>query len=278
MMNKDKLKSIVSKKAKGDSGRSLQLYQMFFFERILERLSVSSYSKHIILKGGLLLASIIGSDERTTKDMDAVIKGIPLEKEFIENLVREILQIDLNDGITFVVTSVDEIREIDEYGGFRIMILSIMDNMKTYIAIELSTGDVITPKEIKYQYNCIFEKKKIPVLAYTIETFLAEKFHTIVTRGSFNTRMKDFYDIYVLLEFNRKAIDFSNISLAIRNTFKRRGSMIDVEQINVDLKEMEQDENMLSLWKNYQATATYAKGIEYTSLYKPIYAIMKILE
>ena len=278
MINKDKLKSLVSKKANSDSYTSLQLYQMFFFERILERISVSKYSKHIILKGGLLLSSIIGSDERTTKDMDAVVKGIPLEKEFAKSMVKEILEIDLKDGVSFEMTTVDDIRENDEYGGFRIMVLSTLESMKTYIAIEISTGDVITPKEMKYQYNCIFENKRIPMLAYTIETVLAEKFHTLVTRGIFNTRMKDFYDIYALMENSRNALNFLNIAPAIRNTFERRRSIVNIEDIKVDLKEMEQSENMAKRWSDYQSSATYAKGIEYVSVYKSIYEIVRMLE
>ena len=278
MMNKDKLKSLVSKRAKSDSSKSLQLYQMFFFERILRRLSVSEYANHIILKGGLLLASIIGFDERTTKDMDAVIKGIPLEKEFVENMINEILTMDLGDGISFLITSIEDIRNDDEYGGFRIMIEATLDDMRLYLAIELSAGDVITPREIKYRYNCIFEEGAIPILAYTIETSLAEKFHALVVRGTLNTRMKDFYDIYILINSSKEVIDFTNLAPAIRNTFKNRETKIDLELIKIDLGEMQQSSRMSRLWSNYQKTATYAQDIEYVDLFKAIYRIVELLE
>ena len=160
-MNKDKLKSIISKKANGNNNLSAQLYQMYFFEHILDRLSKSQYKNNIILKGGLLLSSIIGDDERTTKDMDATLKSLPLERENVIQIVNDILNIDLDDGITFKIEDVKDIREESEYGGFKINILAMMLTLKVYLAIELTTGDKITPREIEYNYNCIFENKKI---------------------------------------------------------------------------------------------------------------------
>ena len=175
-MNSDKLKNIIYKKAHGNSDISQKFYQLFYFERILERISISNYRGQIILKGGLLLTSVIGDDERTTKDMDATLKGIPLTKNDVEKVFNEILNIDVDDGISFQIISIKDIRLDDEYGGFRLNILSKLGNNKTYVTIELTTGDVITPREMKYNYNCIFEDKKIPIMSYTLETILAEKF------------------------------------------------------------------------------------------------------
>ena len=170
---------------------------MFYFERLLERISQSKYKNYIILKGGLVLTSIIGCDERTTKDMDATIKGISLNKKTILKMFNEIINLDLNDGVTFELIGIKDIRLEDKYGGFKLNILSKLGNNKTYITVELTTGDEITPREIKFSYNSIFENKKIFIMAYNIETILAEKSHTIVSRGVLNTRMKDFYDIYI---------------------------------------------------------------------------------
>ncbi len=170
---------------------------MFYFERLLERISQSKYKNYIILKGGLVLTSIIGCDERTTKDMDATIKGISLNKKTILKMFNEIINLDLNDGVTFELIGIKDIRLEDKYGGFKLNILSKLGNNKTYITVELTTGDEITPREIKFSYNSIFENKKIFIMAYNIETILAEKSHTIVSRGVLNIRMKDFYDIYV---------------------------------------------------------------------------------
>ena len=276
-MNKDKLKSIIAKKAKGNNNLSAQLYQMYFFEHILERLSKSKYKNNIILKGGLLLSSIIGNDERTTKDMDATLKSLPLEKENIMQIVNDILSIDIDDEITFKIENVKDIREEDEYGGFKINVLATMDNLKVYLAIEISTGDKITPREIEYNYNCIFENKKIPILAYTLETIIAEKYETIIARGIFNTRMKDFYDIYVLINNNKEKIDFKNLILAIRNTFSNRKTELNIQDIKEQLNSMKTSKQLIKLWQNYQITALYSRNITFDSLFDSLEYITNIL-
>lgn len=276
-MNKDKLRSIISKKSKGDNTLSGQLYQMFFFERILERLSISRYKHNIILKGGLLLSSIIGDDERTTKDMDATLKSMPLEKENIQSIFEEILSIQLDDDAVFEILDIKDIREEDEYGGFKINIMAMMDKLRIHLAIEITTGDIITPREIDYNYNSIFEDKKIPILAYTIETVLSEKYHTIVTRGLLNTRMKDFYDIYILISKSKDIINIENLQNAIVNTFKYRNTEIDILEIQETISDIKKDKKMNRLWKNYQKNAIYAKDIEFENLFKPLDYITSIL-
>ena len=276
-MNKDKLKNIVAKKAKGDSKISAQLYQMYFFEHILERLCKSKYKHNIILKGGLLLSSVIGDDERTTKDMDATLKSLPLEKDSVRKIVAEILDIKVDDGIKFKIESVKDIREESVYGGFKINILAILDNLKAYLAIELTTGDKITPREIKYIYNSHFEDKKIPIFAYTLETLIAEKYQTIIDRDIYNTRMKDFYDIYVLINDNKEKINFKNLALAIRNTFKHRKTELNIENIKRQLDNMKSSEQLIKLWKNYQVTAPYSNKISFDILFDALYFITNIL-
>lgn len=276
-MNKDKLINIISKKAKGDSILSGQLYQMFFFERILERLSKSDYKHNIILKGGLLLSSIIGDSERTTKDMDATLKSISLEKENIHNIFEEILNIRLDDDVSFEILDIKDIREEDEYGGFKVNVMATMGNLKIHLAVEITTGDKITPREIDYNYNSIFENKKIPILAYTTETVIAEKYHTIVTRGLLNTRMKDFYDIYILISKNKNIINIENLKNAIINTFKHRKTEIDILEIQETITEISKDKKMENLWKNYQKNAIYAKEIKFEELFESINFITSIL-
>lgn len=274
-MNSDKLKHMISKKSNGNQIVTLNLFQMFYFERLLERISKSKYSGQIILKGGLLLSSIIGSDERTTKDMDTTLKGIPLTKEMIEKIFIEILNIDLNDGVSFEIISIKDIRFEDEYGGFRINILSKLDNNKTYITVELTTGDVITPKEVKYSYNCIFENKKIPIMAYPIETVLAEKFQTIISRGILNTRLKDFFDIHVLM--NTK-INNKTLIKAIINTFNKRNTLFDINEFYIIINELEESKEMNKLWIEYQNKNRYAEDIKYIDTIKSIEKIIKLLE
>lgn len=277
-MNKDKLRSIIKKKANGDNNVSAQLYQMFFFERILDRISHSKYKNNIILKGGLLLSSIIGENERTTKDMDATLKSLPLENEKIYSIINEILNINLDDDVEFEILDIKDIREEDEYGGVKIDILSRMSTIKIHLAIELTVGDKITPREITYNYNCIFEDKKIPILAYTIETVIAEKYHCIVTRGIVNTRMKDFYDIHILIDNNREKIDLNNLTLAIKNTFKKRETEINIEEIKETVEAIKINEKFNSLWLNYQKNAPYSKKINYEDLFNSLDYITELLE
>lgn len=275
-MNKDTLKNIISKKANGNNNLSSQLYQMYFFEHILDRLSKSKYRHNIILKGGLLLSSIVGNDERTTKDMDATLKSIPLEKEKIRNIIEEILHTKVNDSITYKIINIKDIRQENEYGGFKINILATMSTLKVYLAIELTTGDKITPREIKYNYNCIFENKTIPILAYTIETIIAEKYQTIIDRNIYNTRMKDFYDIYILIKDNKEKIDFNNLIIAIKNTFKNRNTELNISKIEEQLENMKANEQLMKLWKNYQKTAPYSNNILFEDLFKPLEYINNI--
>ena len=277
-MNSDKLKSIISKKAHGNSDISQRFYQLFYFERILKRISISNYKGQIILKGGLLLTSIIGDDERTTKDMDATLKGIPLTKNDIEQVFNEILNIDLDDDVTFKIISIKDIRLEDEYGGFRLNILSRLNNNKTYITLELTTGDVITPKEMKYNYNSIFENKKIPIMSYTLETVLAEKFHAIVTRGLLNTRLKDFYDIYILINTKMNELRENNLIKAIKNTFERRKININIEQFKEVIKDISYDNNMNHLWNEYITKNPYAKNVKFEDTILAINKIINIIE
>lgn len=276
-MNKAKLRSIILKKAKGDSTLSGQLYQMFFFERILERLSKSQYKHNIILKGGLLLSSIIGDDERTTKDMNATLKSMPLEKENIHSIFKEILSIDLKDDVSFEILDIKDIREEDEYGGFKVNIMATMDNLKIHLAVEITTGDKITPREINYNYNSIFENKKIPILAYTTETIIAEKYHTVVARGLLNTRMKDFYDIYILVSRNKDIINIDNLKISIKNTFEHRKTEIDILEIQEIITDISKDKKMKNLWKNYQKNAIYVKEIKFEELFNSLKFITSIL-
>lgn len=277
-MNSDKLKNIISKRWHGNSDISQKYYQLFYFERILERISISKYRGQIILKGGLLLTSIIGVDERTTKDMDATLKGIPLTKNDVEKVFNEILRIDIDDGTSFQIISIKDIRLEDEYGGFRLNILSKLGNNKTYIAVELTTGDLITPKEMQYNYNCIFEDKTIPIMSYTLETVLAEKFQTIITRGLLNTRLKDFYDVYVLINTKINDLDRSNLIKAIKNIFKRRETKFDLEQFNELINDLSDDNNMNNLWSVYVLKNPYAKNVKFEDTINALKKIVEILE
>lgn len=276
-MNKDKLKSLISKKANGNNILSTQLYQMFFFEHLLMRIERSKYKHNIILKGGLLLSSIIGENLRTTKDMDTTLKGIELEENKMEFIFSKILNINVDDNIIFEIVGIKDIRVEDEYGGFQLNILGRLDNIKTHILVEITTGDVITPKEIKYKYNCIFEDKTIDIMAYTIETVIAEKFQTIINRSILNTRGKDFYDLYVLLNNHKNQINNAIMIDAIKKTFKRRETEFDVIKFREILEDIKNDSNLNSVWKRYKNTMIYAKDIDFNEIMESVEEIIDMI-
>lgn len=277
-MNSDKLKSIISKKTNGNSDNSLKLFQMFYFERLLERISKSKYKSKIILKGGLLLSSLIGNDERTTKDMDTTLKGISLTEKMVEKIFSEIISIKLDDGVSFKIVSIKDIRTEDEYGGFRINLLSKLDKNQTFITVELTTGDVITPREINYNYKCIFEEKSISIMAYTFETVIAEKFQTIISRGVLNTRLKDFYDLYVLMNIKSNKINIDVLKTAINKTFHNRKTAIDIDKFYNIVDDIKESDELAKLWLAYQNKNSYANNVDFHKTIEAIEAIIKILE
>ena len=210
--------------------------------------------------------------------MDATLKGIPLNKQKVEEVFNDIFSVEVEDGVLFELVSIKDIRLEDNYGGYRLNILSKLDNNKTYITIDLTTGDEITPREMKYSYNSIFENKKIPIMAYTIETILAEKFQTIITRGILNTRLKDFYDLYVLLNLKMNDINNKTLVLAITNTFKKRKTLLDINEFNMIIDDLQNDKSIKRQWLEYQTKNNYAKEINYEDTINSLKMIIKILE
>lgn len=210
--------------------------------------------------------------------MDATVKGIPLSENTIKETFKEIFNIDLDDGVTFELISIKDIRLEDKYGGFRLNILSKLGNNKTYITVELTTGDEITPREIKFIYNSIFEDKKIPIMAYNIETILAEKFHSIISRGILNTRLKDFYDVYMLFNFKEDIINKKMLVKALENTFKKRNTLIDIDEFVNLINDLYNNDSLKKLWSEYQNKNTYAKGISFEDTIDSVKIIVNILE
>lgn len=278
MINGDKLKDIVSKKAKGNNTLSLQYYQMFFFEHILMRIAKSEYKNNIILKGGLLLSSIIGEDLRTTKDMDATLKSISLDKDNVQKIFNEILCINLEDNISFEILNVNDIRKEDEYGGFQLNVLARLEKIKINLFVELTTGDIITPKEIGYQYRSKFGASEISIMAYTIETVIAEKFEALISRGTLNTRMKDYYDLFMLIGSSEKAFNNSVLVRAIENTFKLRETNFDINFIKETFNLIKDNASLKQQWKMYQRKMIYVENIDFSELINTINMLISIIE
>lgn len=263
MINIESIKGKIRSLAKKKNLKSQEVLQIYFFERFLERLSKSKYKNNFVIKGGFLISSLIGIENRTTMDMDTTIKGIPLKEEKIKEIVEEIININIDDGIKFEIKDISYIREEDEYENFRISIIANVGKTKNPMKLDLTTGDAITPREIEYTYPCIFTQEDIKIMAYPLETILAEKYETIIRRNIATTRMRDFYDLYTIYKLKKDEIDYKILKEAIERTSYKRGSqeiMKDYEEIIEDIKE---DSYLKSLWEVYLSENKYIGDLEF---------------
>lgn len=251
--------------------------QRFMLERILERISVSKYQDNFILKGGLLLAIMFGIENRTTKDMDTTIKGIDISKNKIVKILNEILSIDLKDGTKFDIVNVTDIRQEDEYGGNKYHITGRINNTKVNLEIDISTGDKVTPKELKFKYPLLFENRSILINSYNIETILAEKIETVLRRGKYNSRMKDYYDIYLFLTKLKNDIDINILKEAINSTFTKRNSFEYLKDYDVIIDSIINNERIEKLWSIYSNKYKYAKCININEILNLLKKIIKNL-
>ena len=232
------------------------LIRKYMMERFLERVSSSKYNGSFILKGGMLVAAFVGVEARATMDIDTTIKGIPVTIVDMERTITEISNIDLDDNVKFRIKKVSEIMDEAEYSGIRFSMDAVLDGAVIPLKIDISTGDVITPREIAYSYKLMFEDRTIPIMTYPIETVLAEKLETVISRSITNTRMRDFYDIHILLKSQNINADI--LALALERTAKKRGNFSLLENAESVLKIVKSDEDMKRLWNIYQKKFKYA--------------------
>ncbi len=258
-----------SKKLARDSGLTqLELYQRFMFERILERISVSKYNENFILKGGLLLSAMLGINSRSTRDMDISIKGIDVSQDKMLKILNEILSIDINDKVKFEVVNITDIRADDEYGGNKYHLVGKLENLKVALEIDISTGDEITPKELNFEYTSIFDNKKIYIGTYNIETILSEKVETILRRGKYNTRMKDYYDVYFFLTKLKNEINLEIFKQALNNTLRKREAFDYYNDYKQILDSISEDDRITNYWNTYKKKNKYAENIEFKKIIK----------
>lgn len=236
------------------------LIRKYMMERFLERVSSSKYNGSFILKGGMLVAAFVGVEARATMDIDTTIKGIPVTIVDMERTITEISNIDLGDNVKFRIKKVLEIMDEAEYSGIRFSMDAVLDGAVIPLKIDISTGDEITPREIAYSYKLMFEDRIIPIMTYPIETVLAEKLETVISRSITNTRMRDFYDIHILLKSQNINADI--LALALERTAKKRGNFSLLENAESVLNIVKSDEDMKRLWNIYQKKFKYAS--EYT--------------
>ncbi|AJD90299.1 hypothetical protein JMA_09820 [Jeotgalibacillus malaysiensis] len=266
MKSSTQIKALIRNLAKEKNINAQILLRNYMLERLLERISKSEYQGHFVLKGGMLIAALVGVDMRSTIDMDATIKSLPVDRETIEAVFNVILEVRLNDNVDMKIKQIDDIRDGDQYQGYRVSIEASMDNARVPIKVDITTGDQITPKEITYRFDLLLEDRKIDILAYNIETVIAEKVETLLTRGITNTRMRDFYDIYILIKLHGHRIDYSVLGEAIRKTAENRGSATIILSGDTILDDIMMDEVMNKHWINYQNKNSYADHITWEEI------------
>ncbi len=250
-----------------------EILQMYLFERVLHRLSVSKYSKKFILKGGLLISSMLGIAERATMDMDTTVTGIDMDEETIKNIIKEVLEIDVKDSIKFEFKKIEHIREIDEYCNFRVHFNAVYGKINNPMKIDITTGDIITPRAVEYTFKTIFEGEEIPITAYNLETIIAEKYETIIRRNISNSRARDFYDLHKFFKLYHKNINQSVLKEALYNTAKKRESLEDMAEAKEIIEEIKDEKYLQDLWQNYISTNKFAQNIKYEDIIETLYFV-----
>ena len=268
------LKAKINHIAKEKSIPAQLILQIYMIERFLERVSVSPYKNNFILKGGLLIGSILGFEERTTMDMDASIKNASISEKSLREMFIQIINMPVDDDINFEFNEIRAIHLESEYGGYRISFFANYEKMSVPLKLDITTGDIITPKEITYMYRLMLEDRKIPILAYNLPTILAEKLHSIISRGNQNTRLKDFYDVFILTKLQSKNIDLNTLGTAINQTFKQRNSLETLAHYEEIINVIKNDERMTKLWNDYCRRYPFAHGISFEQTCNAITNIM----
>lgn len=274
-MNIASIKTKINNKAKNLNLSPQDLMQMYFFERILYRISISDYKYNFIIKGGLLLSSMFEDESRTTQDMDTMIKGIEVSEEKLKEVLSDILKIKTEDNISFEILSFRRIREEDLYGGYRIAIKAFVDTLSVNLKIDVTTGDPIVPREIEYSYKCLIDDKTIKIMAFSKYSIIAEKFETLIETLETDTRAKDFYDIYKLMVDD---IDNEKLYKAIYITFKRRNTLKLLEDLEERFNIIKDSLALKEYWSNYQRKNYYARNINYDDFVESINLIINIIE
>lgn len=276
-MTSEKLKGKIKSFSEKNNLKAQEVLQMYFFERFLTRLEKSKYRVNFIIKGGFLISSIIGIQNRTTMDIDTTIKGLPVKEEIIKEIILEILNIEVNDEIKFVLGKIENIREISEYENYRLHLTANFEKIKNPLKIDITTGDVIIPSEIEYSYETIF-KEKLNILVYSLETLIAEKYETIIKRNITTTRLRDFYDIYMIFKLKNDKINVNNLKQAIWETAKNRNSIEEILESKEILEDIKNDEYLNKQWNIYKNENKYVDNIQFSEILKLLNKIADIVQ
>lgn len=275
--NRDSLKAKASNLSNKTNIPNKYLIQNFMLEALLKRISKSKYKDKFIIKGGLLLSSIFGVNLRSTMDLDTTIKGLPLDRETITKVINDIISIEIGDNIKLEIENIKYIREEELYAGFNVNLKAEFDGLKTNLMIDITTGDVITYKEVEFKYNTLFDNEIINIMTYNYETILAEKFESIISRNIDNTRMKDYYDLYMFVNLKWDDINKDTLRKAIINTAKNRETLGYIEDASKYIELISDDSRLKSLWTSYKSNYDYAKDIEFVDTINAIKVISEIV-
>lgn len=275
--NRDSLKAKASNLSNKTNIPNKYLIQNFMFEALLKRISVSKYKDKFIIKGGLLLSSIFGVNLRSTMDLDTTLKGLPLDKETITKVINDIININIGDNIKLEIENIKDIRKEELYSGYNVNLKANFDGLRTNLMIDITTGDIITYKEVEFKYNTLFDNEIINIMTYNYETILAEKFETIITRNIDNTRMKDYYDIYMFVNLKWNDINEDTLRKAIINTAKNRETLNYIDMASKYIELISDDLRLKSLWNIYQNNYDYAKNIDFSNTINAIKVISEVV-
>ena len=266
MNSSTQLKALIRNMSKDKKINAQILLRNYMLERLLERISVSKYRDKFILKGGMLVAAMVGIDTRSTMDMDATIKGQAVNKDNIENILNEIVALDIGDNVKMSLKGIEEIRDEAEYPGLRASIQTEFDGITNMLKLDMTTGDMIVPKEITYEFKLMFEDRILKVKAYNIETVLAEKIETIITRSTANTRMRDYYDVYIIMTMYKDLVNDDLLNDAIIKVSENRDTTHVLKDKTTIFKEIANNVQMQHRWERYQSKYSYAKEIQWNDI------------
>ena len=275
--NRDSLKAKASNLSKKTNLPNKYLIQNFMFEALLKRISKSKYKNKFVIKGGLLLSSVFGVNLRSTMDLDTTIKGLPLDRDTITKVINEIISIDVEDNVRLEIENMKDIREEELYSGFEVNLKAEFDGLKTNLMIDITTGDIITYKEVEFKYSTLFDNETINIMTYNYETIIAEKFESIISRNIDNTRMKDYYDLYMFVNLKWNDINKDTLRKAIINTSKARETLDYIDNASKYIELISDDERLKALWNSYQNNYEYAKDIEFVDTINAIKVISEIV-
>ena len=269
------LKAKIRNLSAGDSRKAQTLIRNYIMERFLERVALSRFRNNFILKGGMLVAAIVGLDSRATMDIDTTVKSLHLDMENARRIIEEIIAVEIPDGVNFNITKATDIMEEHDYSGIRFMLEVSMDNLRQAIKIDISTGDVITPRAVEFSYRLMFEDRSISLLTYNLETLLAEKMETIMSRGTANTRMRDFYDIYVIS--SQKSFDQDVLKNAFYATSEKRETVVQIPDFIDTISSIESDEVMRSQWENFKNDSFFVGELSWAEVMASVRNLAEII-